>query len=421
MSGSDLLHGLAGGNVATTGSWAGGGALELNDGDHGDSFDNIGAAAVGQIAWPTVGSSVTFNLGLGANGLGYDISSIQSIAAWQSAGFGNQGYTLEVQPVGGSFATLATVLYNPLGGGAGATKVTLTDDGAGPGGNLATGIEFIRLTQDSVPGTVGNRVTYRELDVFGTSTSEAAPPASAPEPSTLFLVAIAFASLIGLGRRRRGRGANMLAVAVVLSMSMFAVNSANAAEIFTDGFEDPDIAGQPSTATPTGWSESGAANASGMADRPESTEGDQHVWLNGPSASGPTTFFITLGEVVTAGTKYDLTVDVGQTDNFTGSTGTIRLYGSDAGFGTALAELSGIAPPQNGFLNDVLLSYTATPADATGQTLGIALIGSGGIQVRYDDLRLSATAASSSAPEPSTLILAALGFVGLMASRRRKR
>lgn len=179
VSSTDLLHGLGAGAITTSGNWDGGGAPELNDGEHGDSFDNVGGAAVSEIAWPTVGASVTFTLGAGPNGTGYDLSSLQSIAAWQSAGFGNQGYTLELRPLGGSFAEVATVLYNPLGGGAGATKVTISDDT----GMLATGIDAVRLTQDSVPGSVNGRVTYRELDIFGLP---GAPDSTPPVISTLF-------------------------------------------------------------------------------------------------------------------------------------------------------------------------------------------------------------------------------------------
>ncbi|MDG1069972.1 MAG: Ig-like domain-containing protein [Akkermansiaceae bacterium] len=154
-------------------------------------------------------------------------------------------------------------------------------------------------------------------------------------------------------------------------------------------FEEADIGGQQ-VQVPTGWSRDGANG--GMADRAESTEDDQHIWANGPSAGGPTTFHITLGEEITEGVSYTLTVDVFQTDNFTGSEATIRLFGSDAGFATALAEVAGIAPPQNGTLFNQTVMFTASAGEATGQTLGIALVGSGGIQARFDNVRLTASA-----------------------------
>ena len=106
--------------------------------------------------------------------MGYDITSIQSIAAWNSAGFANQAWTVEVKPVGGSYATLATVHYNPVAAN-GATKVTLT--GLDP-----TGIEFIKFTANSVTGSSGNAFTFREIDVFGV---ESGPDETAPMVDTL--------------------------------------------------------------------------------------------------------------------------------------------------------------------------------------------------------------------------------------------
>ena len=106
--------------------------------------------------------------------MGYDITSIQSIAAWNSAGFANQAWTVEVKPVGGSYSTLATVHYNPVAAN-GATKVTLT--GLDP-----TGIEFIKFTANSVTGSSGNAFTFREIDVFGV---ESGPDETAPMVDTL--------------------------------------------------------------------------------------------------------------------------------------------------------------------------------------------------------------------------------------------
>ena len=146
-----------------------------------------------------------------------------------------------------------------------------------------------------------------------------------------------------------------LALAAAMTALALTATPAHAASVVVPNFsfENPDIASQ-TTDIPTGWSRDGANG--GMADRVESTLGDQHIWANGPGAAGPTTFYITLAEPITVGTTYTLTVDVFQTDNFTGSEATISLYGSDAGFGTALAENAGIAPPQNGTLFDQTVS-----------------------------------------------------------------
>ena len=174
VSASDLLHGLT---AITTGWNYGNGATpaNLNDGTHGTSYDVVGAAAVATIAWTTVGATAEYNLGTGTGGMGYDITSIQSIADWNGAKFGNQGYKIEVKPIGGSYATLATVDYQPLSG-AGTTKVTLT-------GLDATGIEFIKFTANSVNGGAnGGAFTFREIDVFGV---ESGPDETAPTVDSL--------------------------------------------------------------------------------------------------------------------------------------------------------------------------------------------------------------------------------------------
>lgn len=145
----------------------------LNDGTHGMSYDDVGVSAVATIAWTTVGATAEYNLGTGTNGLGYALTSMQSIADWNSAGFGNQAWTVEVKPVGGEYRILHTVNHHPLTSrldGGGATKVILTDKG----GVLASGIESIKFTASHVAGSVGNAFVWRELDVFGTPTAR--PP-----------------------------------------------------------------------------------------------------------------------------------------------------------------------------------------------------------------------------------------------------
>jgi hypothetical protein len=172
VSAADLLHGLApvttGWNMTNNAS-----PLELTDGIHGGAFQGTPGDAV-QGAWTTVGATATYNLGTGPGGAGYNITSVQSIADWTNVGFGNQAWTIEVKPVGGSYGTLATVNYQPLGSGGGCTKVTLTH----PSGVLATGIEFIRITANSVnTGVNAGAFVWRELDVFGVPSNDETPPA----------------------------------------------------------------------------------------------------------------------------------------------------------------------------------------------------------------------------------------------------
>ena len=157
QSGSDLLNGLTA-TVATGWNLTNGSSVaELNDGIHG-AFPGGNAEGT----WSNEGAIAEYYLG--TNTSGYNITSIQSIASWSNAGFGNQVWTVEVKPVGGDYALLATVHYTPFANTGGATKVNLT-------GLDATGIEFIRFTAGSTDGnSVGNDFVFREIDVEGVAT-----------------------------------------------------------------------------------------------------------------------------------------------------------------------------------------------------------------------------------------------------------
>lgn len=159
-SNNDLIEGMT---PAATGWNLGNSAHpdQVTDGIHGGSFFDVGNAVEG--AWTTVGATAEYVLGAGANGFGYDISSIQSIASWVNVGFGDQAWTVEVRAVGGNYVTLATVDYDGTANG-GATKVNLT-------GLDASGIEAIRFTANTVNGGAhGGAFVWRELDVFGMDT-----------------------------------------------------------------------------------------------------------------------------------------------------------------------------------------------------------------------------------------------------------
>lgn len=194
VSGSDLLHGLT---PTADGNWftsSGRGPANLVDGAHGTASD-VGSLA--QTENPP--ATVVFNLGTGANGTGFDLSSLTSIASWNNAGFGNQVWTLEVAGVGddGSltstdFSTLVTAVYTPLGSNdSGATKVTAT----GLSGTLTSGVQYVRITGESNPLGLSNRFAWREFDIDGTST------AAIPEPSTTALLLLGGLAMI-LRRRR---------------------------------------------------------------------------------------------------------------------------------------------------------------------------------------------------------------------------
>ena len=165
VSADDLLHGL----IPVAHGWRlknDAHPNDLTDGIYGADFEEVAGDKV-QGAWTMVGASVEYTLGKGESGQGYDITSIQSFADWNGAGFGNQTWAVEVNQVGGGWIDLAEVSYAPfkavmLNGG-GSSKVVLT----GKSGILATGVEAIRFTAGAVPASKNKAFVWREVDVFG--------------------------------------------------------------------------------------------------------------------------------------------------------------------------------------------------------------------------------------------------------------
>ena len=211
------------------------------------------------------------------------------------------------------------------------------------------------------------------------------------------------------------------AVVAAFAVLSFTTNLAPAA-VLNASFELPDIADDTASfGSFTNWTAVGDAGVQdyGVTQPPQPTDLLQHAFTNGGG-----TLHQTLTDVIADGGVYTLTVDVG-VSIFTGSEGTIRLFGSTSGFSTPLsntngtAELTGIAPPNGEYLLNQSVTYTALASGDpfAGQNLGVALVGSSGTQVIYDNVRLDISAV----PEPSTLVLAVLGLVGLAVRRRRRR
>jgi hypothetical protein len=164
VSTKDLLSGLTDANAVHSG-WILQSTAQpnrLNDGIHGASFSGTVEGAWAE----NTGTVSTFNLP--ATGTrGWDLHKITSIAAWNSAGYGNQNYSVSVKRTGDAdYVALADVNFQPFANtAAGASKVTLTY----PPGVMVRGVKAIRFTMKATTGVDG-RTVYREIDVFGTPT-----------------------------------------------------------------------------------------------------------------------------------------------------------------------------------------------------------------------------------------------------------
>ena len=173
------MHGIVG--VTGGAAFGGNGATPagLNDGNNGGDFGDLGLPALVGAAWPSTTSTIEYDLGIGT-GDGFDITEIQSIAAWQGAGLNNQNYNVLVKYLGDpGFTALTTVTYQPFNSGGGSTKVNVTDGT----GVLASGIEAIRFEFLATDGNAAGSV-YREIDVIGVETISG-PDLTDPTVNTL--------------------------------------------------------------------------------------------------------------------------------------------------------------------------------------------------------------------------------------------
>ena len=165
--------------------------VSLTDGVYGSVY--VSGPVIVDGAWDQGGTPVsTYDLDVTVNTLGYDLTSIVSIAGWNGAGLGNQQFTVEVSTVGSADFTLLATGDNQLLGtaGGGTTIVTVQDDTV-PGAVIASGVDAVRFTS---LGTVGTNqwAVVREFDVNGTAT--------VPEPSAVILLGLG--GLAALRRRR---------------------------------------------------------------------------------------------------------------------------------------------------------------------------------------------------------------------------
>lgn len=163
----------------------------LNDGVYGSVY--VSGPIVVDGAWDQGGTPVsTYNLDVTVNTLGYDLTSIVSIAGWNGAGLGNQQFTVEISTVGSpDFTLLATGDNQLLGASNGGNTIVTVQDDTTPGAVIASGVDAVRFTSLGTVGTNGWAV-FREFDVNGVAT--------VPEPSAILLLGLG-----GLAVHRRRR------------------------------------------------------------------------------------------------------------------------------------------------------------------------------------------------------------------------
>jgi hypothetical protein len=197
VSNSDLLQT----NLSATSPFPNAGAFqlygvlgvpELNNGifgalgGPGDQHVYQSATAGSGGGFQPAGQSILYTLDGGNLGQGYDLIGISTYAGWD-AFRGGQSYTVAYSTVFNvsTFIDIATV-YDDFHGGETEAKITSN------GSPLATNVSTIRFTFNG--GLDQGFAGYRELDVFGSSTS-------VPEPTSALLMITGTIAL--LARRQR--------------------------------------------------------------------------------------------------------------------------------------------------------------------------------------------------------------------------
>ena len=195
VSNSDLVNNGAAtlSGVTSTATHASFPAANLNDGAAGASVVADSTYYVSPGNFP---ATVTFDLDVTTNTLGYDLTSIDTFMGWATVASeqANQIYSVEVSLVGSAtFTALTNVNYTPFSGdsaGAYESRVTITDDA----GVLASGVDQIRFTFSDPGGGTAAGTVVNEIDIQGTATA-------VPEPSSSALLSLSGLAL--LIRRRR--------------------------------------------------------------------------------------------------------------------------------------------------------------------------------------------------------------------------
>jgi hypothetical protein len=206
-----------------------------------------------------------------------------------------------------------------------------------------------------------------------------------------------------------------LIVAIIL---MFGINIANASPISINNpsFEEPTHTDGGFTAVATGWvvtGDSGTWNPTTAQISQGPTDGLQVGFSNNGGLSQ------TLSAVLTANMRYTLMVDVlSRTDGFFHRESGLELLTAE---GTQLAAtiLGPITAGNNGLLS---LTFVASANDPNlGKNLKITLLGIGGPQSDWDNVRLDATPTitPNPVPLPGAIWLLGSGLVGILGMRKR--
>jgi len=158
----------------------------LNNGNPGTAGNLATTAAVADDAWVA-----TFTLVGSATG--YDITSIETFAGWNSTGNIDQDYELFLSVVDDpTFVSFGDYPFDADSATGGSTRITLTSDT----GVILSGVDAVRFSFPSLANNLTG--VYREIDVNGVATSSVIP-----EPSSMAFVAVGLVGMIS--RRKRNR------------------------------------------------------------------------------------------------------------------------------------------------------------------------------------------------------------------------